>query len=452
MASLDVGIVGGGLMGLALARRLASGGHRVTVLEQADRFGGLATYHDFGGFFWDRFYHVVLPSDTHLVSFLHEIGLGTAVGWKNTQTGVFIDHQFYAMNNAVDFLKFPPLNLLSKIRLGWTIVRAARIKDWQRLEQLTAEEWLCASCGRQTFEKFWKPLLLAKLGEQYQRVSAVFIWSYIKRLFSARHSAAKKEQLGYIAGGYKAVFDRLVNQLVSQGGIAHTRTTVRHIAASDQGGISVVTNAAHMRFDKVVFTGPTSVLERVTRPELASVDHGGSRVEYLDVVCTVLVTRKPLLPYYVLNIADEQIPFTGVIGISNIVPPSETGGFHLTYLPKYLPSDDPLFRRPDEEIRSIFLDGLGRMLPDYKMANVVSTHVNRAAKVQPLQVVGYSKAVPRCRTLHQDFFVLNTAQFLFGTLNNNEVIGAVNNFVRLYADQWAGEGAVSGDRRQSIAP
>jgi len=45
-------------------------------------------------------------------------------------------------------------------------------------------------------------------GELSARVG-VFIWSYIKRLFSARHSSGQKEHLGYVAGGYKTVLGRL---------------------------------------------------------------------------------------------------------------------------------------------------------------------------------------------------------------------------------------------------
>ncbi len=68
---------------------------------------------------------------------------------------------------------------------------------------MTVEEFLVRYSGRATFEKMWKPLLLAKLGENYRRVSAVFIWTYVKRLFSARDAAAQKEPLGYVSGGYR---------------------------------------------------------------------------------------------------------------------------------------------------------------------------------------------------------------------------------------------------------
>lgn len=35
-------------------------------------------------------------------------------------------------------------------------------------------------------------------------------------------------------------------------------------------------------------------------------------------------------------------------------------------------------------------------------------------------------------TRHKDFFVLNTSQFVNSTLNNNAVIGAVNEFVQAH--------------------
>ena len=90
---MKIGIIGGGPMGLALAYRLSGKGHAVTVFEREKQLGGLATYHDYGPFFWDRFYHVILPSDTHLISFLKDIGLGDQIRWSRTLTGFYVDQQ-----------------------------------------------------------------------------------------------------------------------------------------------------------------------------------------------------------------------------------------------------------------------------------------------------------------------------------------------------------------------
>ena len=73
---MKIGIIGGGFMGMTLASRLAERGHAVTVLERDHQLGGLATYHDYGPFVWDRFYHCILPSDSHLIGLLKDVGLG----------------------------------------------------------------------------------------------------------------------------------------------------------------------------------------------------------------------------------------------------------------------------------------------------------------------------------------------------------------------------------------
>jgi protoporphyrinogen oxidase len=423
-----IGIVGGGLMGIALARRLASAGHQVAVLERDRQPGGLATWHDYGTFFWDRFYHVILPSDSHLIDFVGDLELSDALQWRRTYTGFYVDKRLHSISNNYEFLRFPLLSMFSKARLAWTMLYASRIDDWRRLEKVTVEDWLIRVSGRATYEKMWKPLLLAKLGDNYKRVSAVFIWSYIKRLFSARHSAASKEQLGHVVGGYKAIFERACAQIEEAGGRVVTGVGVESIEPGEGQGMLVRTDAGVEKFDRVVCTTPVPLLRKLTHPSLLTVTEGAGDVEYLGVICVVLVTSEPLVPYYVVNIADGDIPFTGVIGMTNVVSREQTAGLHLTYLPKYLLSTHPLFQRTDREIEELFISGVCRMFPGFDLGRIESIHVNRAARVQPLQVMDYSSLVPTITTEHPDFFVLNTAQFVNATLNNNEVIGAVNRF------------------------
>jgi protoporphyrinogen oxidase len=431
-------------MGLALAQRLTALGNQVTVFERDRQLGGLTTFHDYGSFAWDRFYHVILPTDSDLIGFLGDIGLADQLRWRTTKTGFYVDEMFHPLNDALDFLRFPLLSLWHKARLAATILYCARIHDWRRLEQVSVEDWLIRVSGRATYEKLWKPLLLAKLGENYRRVSAVFIWSYITRMSSARDSSAKKEQLGHVSGGYKAVFDRLEKVIAAAGGSIKREISVSNIERGS-AGLTVQTDRGAFAFDKVVFTGPVNVLRQVAARELVDVS-GGQDVEYLGVICMVLVTRRPLMPFYVLNIADDRIPFTGVIGMSNVVSTEETAGRHITYVPRYVLSTDPELKAPEEEIRAKFLDGIRRLFPAFDFADIESVHINRAVKVQPLQVLGYSRLVPETATRDEDFFVLNTAQFVNSTLNNNSVVAAVGDFMAKHgANFHAGAEQARGD-------
>ncbi len=422
------------MMGMALAYRLTRLGDSVEVFEREDQLGGLATWHDFGGFFWDRFYHVVLPSDRQLIGFIHDIGLGDELRWSRTRTGFYVDGRMHSISNSLEFLRFPLLNPLDKLRLAFTMIYSSRIDHWERLEQVSVEEWLVRVSGRRTFERMWRPLLLAKLGENYRRTSAVFIWSYIKRLFSARDSSASKEQLGQVTGGYRQIFEAVRSAVEGAGGNVRTGVTVQSVRPAEGPGLVVELageqEARH--FDRVVCTSPVPVLRKIADPSLLEIDepsNDGREVEYLGVVCPVLVTTRPTVPYYVVNIADPEIPFSGIIGMSNVVAPERTGGRFLTYLPKYVLSTDAWLGRSDAEISDCFMEGLRRMLPDFDESGLERIVVNRAFRVQPLQVKDFSSIVPKVETRHPGFFVLNTAQFVNATLNNNEVVRAVDEFV-----------------------
>src|SRR5262249_41017991 len=108
-AVMAVAIVGGGMLGLALAWRLAATGRRVDVLEAAPQLGGLAAPCDYGEFTWDRFYHCLLPSDEHLLKLLAELDLATELRWRPTRTGYFGGGRFHEMTGGRDFLRFPLL-------------------------------------------------------------------------------------------------------------------------------------------------------------------------------------------------------------------------------------------------------------------------------------------------------------------------------------------------------
>ena len=75
------------------------------------------------------------------------------------------------------------------------------------------------------------------------------------------------------------------------------------------------------------------------------------------------------------------------------------------------------------------MKGVQKLYPDFDKKEIHSIHINKAFKVQPLQVLNYSEIIPEIRTKHPDFYVLNTSQFVNETLNNNTVTQHVNHFM-----------------------
>ncbi len=458
-----IAIIGSGFLGLTLALRLAETGAKVTVYESAPEIGGLAGAWQIGDVVWDKHYHVTLLSDSFTRKVVEEIGLGDEFEWVETKTGFYTDGNLVSMSNTLEFLQFPPLDLISKFRLGATIFYASRVKDWKALEKISVEDWLTKLSGKRTFEKMWKPLLKAKLGEAYKETSAAFIWATIQRMYAARNSGLKKEMFGYVRGGYGKVLERFGEHLQAESVEIKTNSRVENIESVDESirifateftenterkqkveenavavnlkklsevsvrSVNSVANNSFETFDSVILTCPSNVAAKIC-PQLTDEEKRKlENIKYQGIVCASVLMKKSLSEFYVTNITDET-PFTGIIEMSALVDKAEFGGDALVYLPKYVAPDDDLFEKSDAEIEEIFLAALEKMYPHFSRADVSAFKISRVRQVFPLPTLDYSANVPSVETSIENLYIVNSAQITNGTLNVNETIQLAERF------------------------
>lgn len=425
-----IGIVGGGITGLTSAFYLLRAGARVTVLESGPQVGGLATHFNFGDFSWDKFYHCILTSDSALLKLIDDLGLTHELRWTETKTGFFVNGKLYSMSSALDFLRFPPLNLWQKLRLGLGILYAARIREGRQLESRLASEWLTRVFGVENYRKMWGPMLRCKLGACREETSAAFIWTYISRYYSTREkNTSQKEKLGYVRGGYRTVFSKLIKEINNLGGDIITSAPVRRIAANGEHGVAVTTAQGGYHFDHVIATIPSRPFAEVTPQLSADYVRNLKQVKYLGVLCFVLLLKRQLSPYYVLNLTDEDLPFTGVIEMTNLVSRQETAGHHLVYLPKYTVPGDPLFESSEEELWQSFRKGLRKVFADLEDSDIEVKYLFRERLVQPVPVLHYSDLVPAMQTNVPGLALANTTQIINSNLNNNAMVKIANRAV-----------------------
>lgn len=416
-------IVGGGMMGLTLAHRLAQKGKRVSLYESAPDLGGLVSSWKLGEIEWDKFYHVILLSDLRTRGILQEIGLENEIEWVETKTGFYINGKLHSMSNSLEFLTFPALNLFDKFRLGITILYASKIKDWKRLEQLKLTDWLKRWSGKNTYEKIWLPLLRAKLGDSYTRTSAAFIWATIQRMYGARKSGLKKEMFGYVPGGYKRIIQNFKEELLNEGVTIKTNSQVNEILSGENNRpVLQFSNGQQQEFDKVIVTLPSGIAAKIctglSSGEKTKLEH----IEYLGVICVAVLLDKSISPFYVTNITDSWVPFTGVIEMTALVDKKHFGGDALIYLPKYVSPDDPMFAMSDDEIKAYFLSTLLKMYPEIKAENIKFKEVARAKHVITVLKLGYSEQLPDIKTSIPGVYIINSAHIKSGTVNVNETI------------------------------
>lgn len=417
------GIIGGGIMGMTLALRLAQKGFKVTILETSPKLGGLTQPIEMDGVVWDRFYHVILMSDLNTRKIIKEIGLEDELRWVETKTGFFSDGKLYSMSNIFEFLKFPPINLIDKFRLGLTIVSASLIKDWRRMEGIPVDKWLIRWSGKRVFEKIWLPLLKAKLGDNYKMTSASFIWTTIQRMYAARRTGLKKEMFGYVSGGYNIINAALEKKLREVGVTIIVNTQVKQIIKDQDNRMNIETTSMdNYQFDEVISTLPSDISIQIVQSLNEDEIQRHKAIKYLGVVCPSILLSRPISQYYVTNITDTWPPFTGIIEMTALVDKNELGNRSLVYLPKYVTPGDELFNKSDKDLREYFLGALFKMYPDLSEKDILHWNMASARRVFALPTINYSMNLPSVKTSVAGYYIINSAQIINGTLNVNETV------------------------------
>ena len=419
------------MLGLTLALRLAEHGVPVTLLEAERAPGGLASAEELGGVTWDRFYHVLLLSDANLRRLLADLGLDGEVTWKATRTGFYGDGALHSLSSSLDFARFPLLSLTDKARLAATILHASRVRDPRLLEAESVEGWLRRWSGDRVTERVWLPLLKSKLGENYRITSAAFIWAIIARLYAARRSGLKRELFGYVGGGYARVLAALRTRLETLGVRIESEARATRVTATAEGAAVELADDRVVTAGRVVLTLPCPAILSLC-PALSGTERERLRsVVYQGIICASALLRRPLGGYYVTNIVDEGVPFTGVIEMTALVDRATFGNRTLVYLPRYLAQDDPAWDLPDADLEQSFRAGLRRLYPDLDEGDILHLRIARARQVLAISTLDYSsRCLPAFRTSMPNVFVANSAQIAHGTLNVNETIGIAETAAR----------------------
>jgi protoporphyrinogen oxidase len=426
---MNVGIVGGGIMGLSLGYVLSQQGARVEIFEASPVLGGLAgplILPD--GTAVDRFYHAILTSDGHLQQLFNELRLADKFRFRETRMGFYYRSQIHSMNNVIEFLRFPPLGWIDRFRLGLTVLYAQFVRDWHRLEGVSVEKWLLQWSGRRTFENIWRPMLKAKFDGGFDDTPATYIWSRLVRMKSTRQGSSQKEMAGHLIGGYATLMQAMAERIEQAGGKLHLRCPVREVVI-ERGcarGLRLAdgpaTSTSSVRaFDAVVVTLQAPIFRRLI-PDAGQDYHDYlGQTGYLGIVCPLLVLDRPLTGYWTLNITDDRIPFTGIIETTAYIDPQYVGGHHLVYLPKYTAPGSEWQRKSDDEIREIWLQHLETMFPNFDRSWIRYFLVHREAYVEPLHRLNATHLIPPVKTPVEKLYLATTAQ-IYPALTNGESV------------------------------
>ena len=411
-----IGIVGGGLAGLAAAYRLQNAGCEVRVFEAGDHVGGLAASYETRGDRVERYYHHLSKSEETIVELAEELGIGDRIEWRIGENAYYVDGVVHPLDTPWQIAAYPHLSVYDKFRLGMLTlgidVRGGRprrnaYEDIEAFEDVPIKEFLFEHTTRGVYEYFFEPLLDAKFGSKKETVSAAWLLGRIE--FRGERDLLRGEVLGYLDGGFGVLVDALVDAVGREHIETGAAVTELSISATD-GGTQAATRrvdpsawperqngSASMAIESLtVETSDGTEAHEVdavvvaTMPDVLEALTGyACEISFQGSLCAVVSMDEPLTDTYWLNIADDA-PFGALIEHTNFVPPERYGGEHLLYVASYVQdTDEALWQLSDDELEQLWLEGIADLFPAFDAEMVNRVRIARNPKTAPVYERGY---------------------------------------------------------------
>jgi protoporphyrinogen oxidase len=435
-----VAVIGGGITGLTAALRLAQQGHQVMLWERGERLGGQANAFPVAGTAIERFYHHLFQSDREIVALAEEIGIGDRLLWLPSNVGYFADGRIWPLNGALDLLRLGFLPIQDRLRVGLVTAYLQRVRDWKRFESVTAASWLRRALGSRAYDRTFGAQLRAKFGRYHDQVAMVWFWGKIWLRTTSRRSPLAGERLGYFQGSFNVLIDALACAARAAGAELVTGAGPTELSPRDRGW-DVVLDSGAIPVDAIVVTTPSPVLARLVPdlPESYRQKLGG--LEYEAAVVALLQLSRPLSDIYWLNVADDELPFTGVIEHTNFISPEAYGGKRFVYLSKYLEPDHPYFTMPDDELVGAYVPFLKRINPEFSRSWIEQAWVFRERSAQPIIPLNYGERIPDHRTGLPGLYLANTTQIYPEDRGTNYSVRLGNQIAAIVGDDLSRESA-----------
>jgi len=394
------GVLGGGALGLAATLRLSQAGRKVVLLEREPQLGGLAVGFQVGGTFLEKFYHHIFRTDRTIIRLIDELGLGQDLLWLRPDTSVLREGRIYSLDSAEDVLRFSPLPLPDRLRLGFALATLKAAPNEKPFGGRTAASWVRRWMGQRAYETVLGPLLVGKFGTHAEENAMSWLWSRFHE---------RTPSLGYLRGGFQRFYSALGDRIRALGGEILLGAEAESFTANRYG---VVVRTAHGRtysFDQLLVTLPTRLFARLAEGLLPDYLIRYPGPEHLGAHVLILGLCRPLTNIYWLNIADRDFPFLALVEHTNLIPAASYGGLHLVYLGNYLPMSHELFTWNDARVLASFLPHLKRINPEFDPGWVKQHWVFKAPFAQPVVTVGYVNKLPPHRTPLPNVYLANMA-------------------------------------------
>ena len=394
---MQVAIVGAGFTGLTAGLRLQQKGHQVTIFEKESELGGLAV--GFSNPKWDwtleRAYHHWFTNDKAVLNLAKELKHKVVI--KRPNTDVFLNDKIYPFDSTKALLKFEPLSIGDRLRMGFSLLYLKLTNDYKKFESKKAFPWIKQFMGQKATNMIWEPLFKGKFGPYKGEISLSWFWARIKK---------RTPKLVYPKGGFKVFADKLGEEIKKIGGIILTETFVESIRKNDNK-IEIKVGQKKYYFDRVIVTLPSPIFAKITHALPKTYIKKICSIIHSHALILMLVLKKPFLKKtYWLNITDKSFPFLILAEHTNFMHRKHYGGQHILYIGNYLQPNHPYLKMTKKKLLKIFDPFLKKINSSYQLS-LIDYHKFFGPFAQPIVTTDYSKLIPTFATPLKNIYLAN---------------------------------------------
>lgn len=362
---MKIAIVGGGLSGLTAAL-LLSKNHDVTVFEKEDYLGGMASSYLIK---WDekkypisKTYHHILDGDTTTIDFIKRFGLEKKLQRKKVKQGFIYNNKILGFSTPIDFLKFP-IPFFDKIRLIKFILFDLKQKDWSKLDNVNAKQWIIQKAGETNFNVFFSKLIKNKFHDSAENITASWVGT---RLVKESSSFLKK--FGRLEGGIIQIINGFEEGIKKNNGEIILNAEVTSINHEDKKLIYKDKSGSkkEYKFDIVVSTIAPEIFLNIIDQIPNDLKKQLEEIKYLSCICATFGLKKQLTDYYWLNILDEDLPFSVVFNHTALYEDASPKDKSVVYITTYLKSTENLWKLSEEEIKKIYINSIKKIMSEFE--------------------------------------------------------------------------------------
>ena len=403
---MKIAVIGAGFTGLSAAFELSKNGHEVIVFEKNHYPGGLAVGFKEKPWKWslEKHYHHLFTNDKEILKLAKEINHPLIL--KRPKTAIYINKNTYQLDSPFNMLNFPLLNILERLRMGFSIAFFRFFPFWKPLEKYNAVKLLPKIMGKKGYKIIWEPLFLNKFGKYANNISLAWFWARIVK---------RTPSLYYPFGGFSELANSITKKIISNGGKIYFDTEIIKISSRKAPNVEYKKNSQTKllseNFDKIIITVPSYAFLKITPDLPQNYKNELLKLKSLGATNLILRLKKPFFKdhTYWLNICNKNNPVMAIVEHTNLIGKENYNNEHIIYLGNYKSREDSFFSLNKEEMLSLFDPFLKTINPAYHK-NIIGIELFKDPFAQPIIPINYSKLVPQRETPLKNVYLANIDQ------------------------------------------